>query len=231
MTEESSGRWRQRAAAVWRSAALRVVLLAVVLLLLAPRWGELADSAAALTRGRIQLGDLGGWAQSIGSFAAVWVALAQSRRLRLDRLDDIRRQEVHVRTQVYAWVAYRDEGGGEGGWYVYLNNMTPTPIGVWVLTVRDGASPQVVTTLDVTRLLPILPGLTQRPAGLAPGALLHPVSELEFVDAAGLCWRRAAAGGLERIAEIRLGDQVLASGPAPVAPGRGRRGVGVGDGG
>lgn len=191
----------------WDSVTLRILLLAsTVGLTLWVLWGPALRHAHLYP----QFGDLSGWAQSAGSFAAVVVALVQSRRLQIARIEDLRRQEEHERTQVYGWVAYRQDGTGSGGWWVYLNNMTPTPIGVWVMRIDDAETGRQVT-LDVSHLLPILPGFTQRPAGVAPGDLLHPMCRLEFADATGVCWQRDASGRLGEIPEIRLGDQILAT--------------------
>jgi hypothetical protein len=182
--------------------------MSTVGLLLWQLWGPRLGHAYGMP----QFGDLSGWAQSLGSFAAVVVALAQTRQLQLARIEDLRWQEEHERTQVYAWVAYREDQVGIGSWWVYLNNMTPSPIGVWMMHIADADTGREVATLDVTHLSPIPPGFTQQAAGVASGSLLRPSSRLEFMDATGVCWQRDPGGQLSQITEIRLGDQVLATG-------------------
>ena len=195
---------------VWGSATLRVLLvISTTGLVLWVLWGPRLRHAYLYPH----FGDLGGWAAGVGTLAAVAVALVQTHRLQVQRLDDIRRQEEHERIQVYGWVAYRDDGAGSGGWWMYLNNMTNAPIGVWVLRVEDVDTGRRVT-LDVTTLLPIPPGFTKRPVGVNSGDLLRPVCQLEFSDAAGICWLRDSSGSIRQIPEIRLADQVLASAPS-----------------
>jgi hypothetical protein len=202
---------------IWQSAGFRLLLTAsTVGLILWVLWGPRLRHAQLYPH----FGDLGGWTSGIGSLAAVAVALVQTHRLRVERIDDLYRQEVEQRTQVFGWVAYREESARSGDWWVYLNNMTPAPIRAWVLRIEDPETGHQVT-LDVTRLLPILPGFTQHLAGVSPGDLLRPMCQLEFVDAAGVCWRRDVSGRIHQISEIRLGDQILA---VSVAPGGGHSG-------
>jgi hypothetical protein len=159
---------------IWESVTLRAVLATSTIgLALWVLWGPRLRHAHLYP----SFGDLGEWAAAVGSLAAVVVALAQTHQLHVERLDDLRREEEQRRTQFFAWVAYRDEGVGSGGWWVYFNNLTHAPIGVWVLHIEDAETGRRVT-LDVTRLLPILPGFTQQPAGINPGDLLRPVCRL-----------------------------------------------------
>lgn len=191
----------------WDSLTLRILLvISTAGLALWVLWGPRLRHAYLYP----SFGDLSGWLAGIGALAAVVVALFQTHQLRVDREDDLRRQEEQQRTQVFGWIAYREESTGSGDWWVYLNNMTPVPIGVWVLRIEDAETGRRFT-LDVTQSLPILPGFTQRPAGASPGDLLRPFCVLEFADAAGICWRRDASGRLHQIPEIRVGDQILAA--------------------
>lgn len=192
---------------IWGSVALRVSLaVSTTCLVLWVLWGPQLRHAYIYPH----FGDLGEWASAIGALAAVVVALVQTHRLSVERLDDLHRQEERERTQVYGWVAYRDDNTGSGAWWVYLNNMTNAPIGVWVLSIEDVDTSRRMI-LDMTRLLPIPPGLTQRPVGVSPGHLLRPTCQLEFADAVGICWLRDPSGNIRQIPEIRLGDQVLAA--------------------
>lgn len=203
---------------VWGSVSLRVVLAAsTVGLVLWVLWGPRLRHAYLYPH----FGDLGGWAQAVGSLAAVVVALVQTSRLQEQWLEDQRRQEEQHRIQVFGWVAYRDDGTGSGGWWMYLNNMTNAPIGVWVLRIEDVSTGRRVT-LDVTRFLPIPPGLTERPVGVSSGDLLRPMCQLEFSDASGICWLRNSSGSIRQIPEIRLDDQVLAVSAASEGRHRGR---------
>jgi hypothetical protein len=203
---------------IWGSVSFRVLLATSTAgLTLWVLWGPRLRHAHLYP----QFGDLGGWATGVGSLAAVAVALVQTHQLHVERLDDLYRQEEQQRTQVFGWVAYRDDGAGSGGWWVYLNNMTPAPIGVWVLRIEDAETGRRMT-LDVTRLLPILPGFTQRQAGVSPGDLLRPMCQLEFSDAAGICWQRDASSRIHQIPEIRLGEQILAASTAAAGGHRGR---------
>lgn len=197
---------------VWNSVALRIVLVcATVGLASWIAWGPRLRHAYLYPK----FGDLGEWAGAAGSLAAVAVALVQTHRLRMERIEDLRRQHERERSQVFSWIVYR-----ESGWWAYFNNLTHTPIGVWVLRVEDAATGRQVT-MDVTTLLPILPGFTQHPVTVDAGDLLRPMCRLEFSDSAGTCWLRDASGGLRQIPEIRLGNQVLA---ASTATDRDRRG-------
>jgi hypothetical protein len=206
ITQHSLNVWER----VWGSVSLRVLLAtSTVGLVLWVLWGPRLRHAHLYPH----FGDLGEWAAAVGSLAAVAVALLQTHRLHIERLDDLNRQEEQKRTQVYSWVAYRSDGAGSGGWWVYLNNMTYAPIGIWVLRIEDADTGRRVT-LDVTRLLPILPGFTQHPVGVSSGDLLRPTWQLEFSDAAGICWLRDASGSIRQIPDIRLGDQILATNAA-----------------
>jgi hypothetical protein len=203
---------------IWGSVSLRILLVVSTAGLLSwELWGPRLRHAYLYPH----FGDLGEWAAAVGSLAAVAVALVQTHLLHLERLDELRRLEEQQRTQVFGWVAYRDDGAGPGGWWVYLNNMTNAPIGVWVLHIEDADTGRKVT-LDVTRLLPIVPGFTQRPAGVSPADLLRPMCQLEFSDAVGMCWLRDASGSIRQIPEIRLGDQILAASTAVNGDHRGR---------
>jgi hypothetical protein len=203
---------------IWESVSFRVLLATLTVgLALWVTWGPQLRHAHLYP----DFGDLGEWASGVGALAAVVVALVQTHQLHVERVDDLYRQEVQQRTQVFGWVAYREEGARSGGWWVYLNNMTPAPIGVWVLRIEDAETGRQVT-LDVTRWLPILPGFTQRPAGVSSGELLRPMCQLDFADSAGICWRRDSSGRIHQVSEIRLGDQVLAASITPAGEHRGR---------
>jgi hypothetical protein len=189
----------------WNSAALKIGLAATtVALALWIMWGPELRHAVLYP----QFGDVADWAGATGTLAAVIVALYQTHRLRVERLEDLRRQAEQERTQVYAWIAYRD-----GAWWVYLNNLTHATIGVWALTITDATTSRTVV-IDVTMLLPILPGFTQHPAVVGSGDLLRPVCRLEFADSTGKCWAREASGALHAITEIRVGDLVLGASAA-----------------
>src|ERR1700742_3717493 len=99
---------------IWKSVALRVVLATSTIgLALWVLWGPQLRQAYLYP----SFGDLGEWAGAVGSLAAVVVALAQTHQLHVERLDDLRRQEEQQRSQVFARVAYRDDGAGSGGWW------------------------------------------------------------------------------------------------------------------
>ncbi|MFJ3308644.1 hypothetical protein ACIPSA_37515 [Streptomyces sp. NPDC086549] len=203
---------------LWNWPGLRLILLALVVGLLAAQlWGVQLFRIWHL-RGSPQFGDLSGWAQSVGAFGAIVVALAQSRRAQLGRLEDIRRREVDERTQVYGWVSFREDDRGRGLWEAFLNNLTRAPIGVWVLNILDETG-RPVATVDVTDAQALAPGLTRCPTGVLPGAMARPLCELEFADSTGVCWRRDSTGRLAEIAEIRLGGQLLAVNPGMPADG------------
>ena len=203
---------RGSAAAVrwfWESTELRILLLCSTAgLTLWILWGPRLKHAEFYP----QFGDLSGWVQGVGALVAIVVALAQSHQVQVLRAEDIRRQEVRARTQVFAWIAFHREAGADG-WRVYLNNMTPTPIAAWALHVEDADTGREVVCLDATRNLSILPGFTERPLGLKSAALLRPIVRLDFADAIGDCWRRDAAGGLAPIEEVRGADGVLVRRP------------------
>lgn len=202
----------------WESITLRIMLIAVVAALTV---SLVVEMKAHSGHSHVDLGGLSGWLQGIGSLAAVIVALGQTYQLHAERIRELRHQEEQQRTQVFGWIAYRADGSGPGDWQVYLNNMTPMPIGVWVLHVDDAETGRHLA-LDVTRMLPILPGFSHRPAGVGPGDLLRPTCQLEFADAVGVCWRRDSGGMLRKIPEIRLGDQVLAATATPAGASRDR---------
>jgi hypothetical protein len=189
---------------LWRSVALRVILIcAIVALVAVILWGSRLNRAHFVPA----LGDLGGWVQGIGTLAAALVALVQVRQLQVARIADRSRQEDQERTRVYGWVAYRRDGGG--GWWAQLNNMTPVPIAVWVLRVTEADSGREVVTLNADQHDPLYPGSTSLPVGVPPEDLLRALCVLEFLDSAGRCWRRDAGGRLSEIDEILVAGQAM----------------------
>ncbi|GAA2095992.1 hypothetical protein [Actinomadura alba] len=199
----------------WRSPASRWTLLGLALFLFGLEIFGLRLFGKGVNAG--QFGDLAAWAQSIGTVAAVTVALHQIRRERLDRLADLERAEVKERTQLYSWIGFRETE--PHGWYLYFNNLTPTPVNSWVLRVWDGdadTEEEPVGTLDVSRGRPIPPGFSEYRTSFAAEALTGPHCAIDFADGNGECWRRTSSGGLRRITEVRHGEQVLARDPRTV---------------
>jgi hypothetical protein len=69
-----------------------------------------------------------------------------------------------------------------------------------------------LATLDARRHPSIASGRSQLPTDLTSDDALRTTCLLDFVDAAGECWRRDAGGRLTRLAQIAVDGQVLATG-------------------
>ncbi|MCW2898173.1 MAG: hypothetical protein JWO67_438 [Streptosporangiaceae bacterium] len=196
----------------WRSPVCRYVLLGLCLFLFGLDVFGLRLFGSGLDAGRF--GDLGTWAQSIGTVAAVAVALHQIRQERLARIADLERTDAKERTQLYCWIGFKE--AEPYGWYLFFNNLTPTPISSWVLRVFEGNEDDPAGTLDVSRVQPIPPSFSEHRTAFGADALTQPRCEIDFADSNGQCWRRTSAGRLTRLTEVRLGEQVLARDPATI---------------
>ncbi|GII59125.1 hypothetical protein Pth03_75140 [Planotetraspora thailandica] len=183
------------------------MLVAVAFLLLLHLWGLRIFGFGVIDYQRF--GDVGSWAQGIGTVAAVAVAFRQIKQQEAARLDDIARQDRRERTQVFCWMSFLDDDSqGQLGWYLCFNNLTPLPINAWTLTVRERGTGKQVGKLDVTHLDPIAPGFSRIRTRIPVHALTEPVCELDFVDLAGECWRRSSLGPLAYIPEVTIHGQV-----------------------
>ncbi|BBH66202.1 hypothetical protein ACTI_28870 [Actinoplanes sp. OR16] len=182
--------------------------IGLVFLLMVDLWGLRLFGGGAIDYERF--GDIGSWAQGIGTVSAVFVALRQIRQQREDRRDAIHRQEIRERTQVYGWMAFREEDHGDvPGWYLFFNNLTPIPITGWAMTVCEGPAGPVVLSPDVSRFDPIPPGFSRHRLGIPSGRIIEPICRLQFVDMAGDCWERSSSGRLDPIEEVSVSGQVI----------------------
>jgi hypothetical protein len=191
---------------LWRSSAFRLLLLGLFLFF----FGLNLFGLRLFGRGidASTFGDLATWAQSIGTVAAVIVALHQISNERQARLADLERSRIRERTQIYCWLAFKESE--PVGWYLYFNNLTPAPINTWVLRVLEEGEMEPLGTLDARTVHPILPGFSERRTLFDASSLTRPRCRLDFVDAVGRCWRRSSDGDLDPIEEVRLGDQLFA---------------------
>jgi hypothetical protein len=158
-----------------------------------------------------RFGDIATWAQGFGTVGAIMVALRQIRQQDAAWRADITREDKRERTRVYCWLTFRDDVDTVSpGWYLNFNNLTPLPISVWTLRVKDSAAGSEIGVIDVSRFDPIQPGFSRVRVAIPPEVIDQPICELDFVDHAGDCWRRLSTGPLTSIDAIRLNGQTIA---------------------
>jgi hypothetical protein len=197
---------------VWGWPGLRVLLLCCLICILAAWiWAPRLRSPYVRMSWlhSLQVGDLGEYVQGIALLGAVWVALRDSRRSRREQLRAERIQAEREGTRVYAWMVY-EEAAVEPGWYAVINNMTPMPIGLWVMTVKDSDNDDGIGVLDAAHQLPLQPGMHKHRLDLGHRVVDRASSIIKFVDVSGACWERDSTGSLSAIDRIVVGDQVLA---------------------
>jgi len=185
---------------------IEVMLMA---LLISDLYTRRAFFEATSNKGGLQYGDVSGWMQSFGSLAAVVVALWQTRKLELREIEsDIRRRQ-ESNSQVYAWILY-ERDAGVGGWHIFFSNMTPAPVGPWVLRILNAETDAEVHEVNGALYYPIAPGSSRRPLGDVLGDAISFKSALEFVDTEGRCWRRDSNGRLKRLDKILIAGSIVA---------------------
>ncbi len=159
-----------------------------------------------------RFGDIGTWAQGVGTVAAVFVAINTFVKSSQAHKADIERQDREHRTQVYCWITYEDgtlsfEGVKmEKGWYLHFNNTTPLPIQVWTAKLIGADSEGG----DIPFFGPIPVGYFRKKLTLRSGPAVKYFCDLNFLDRAGSCWKRSSLGNLISIPQIVKDGQVLA---------------------
>lgn len=141
----------------------------------------------------MELGDLGGWFQGVGTVLAVSVALYYSQRQQRENSDERLRA-------VYSWA----ERNPDGNWDLAVSNLTPHPLQRWSVTLswEQSDGQPVVEKVDWRELGLLLPGMNRYAWSAAPTDLLVDSAisaTIEFVDATGRTYRRSAGAGLERL--------------------------------
>jgi hypothetical protein len=144
---------------------------------------------------KIQLGDIGTWIASVGTVAAVVLALWQTRRTSQKDRD---REEKEQAAQVSSWLI------GEGRICgVALRNTSATPVYQAILTLvaYQGAGPRNGTESQFRRYLGIIPpGQTYTTIEGAGGAMYIRLGvEMAFTDSRGINWVREVRGKLYKI--------------------------------
>lgn len=141
----------------------------------------------------MEVGDLSGWVQGIGTVLAVSVALYYSQQQRREATDERLRA-------VFAWA----ERNPDGTWQLSMNNRTPYPLSRWRVVLSWTEPDRTLKTdhVDSEELGLLLPGMNQYSWSAAPESLRvdsQVTTVLEFVDAAGRAYRWSASNGLIKL--------------------------------
>lgn len=118
-----------------------------------------------------QVGDLGTWVSSVGTVAAVVVALRESASAR-------RAQRIDQLCSVAAWMDLERRDDGTPRWTVTLLNNTAFPIYRWLAT-PSGSHNHTGWHLCSSRLGPLVPGPTRYEIPAYPGATFMDAEPIE----------------------------------------------------
>lgn len=177
-------------------AVLTTAIAVICVALLAQQFG--ADRA-----GVEWVSAIGQWISGAATLATVWVAWHQILEGKRERQLSQLRDQILEGTKVFFWVSSIREGS-TNRWSITIRNLTSTEFFRWQLILQIPSADAEVLQVS-NGVAPLPPGETSLLFDVRPSRSIRSIM-LCFEDARGNWWSRTAAGQLEPLATVQLGE-------------------------